>query len=172
VLTRFRVPLFLIGVTLLLAGCSQTDPAIRTQSYRRNAVYQVEISLNGTNATNCEVAQLPPGAGYGVWLWLELNSDHTGDYTGSDCGHGLGDSGAIADLGDLHWEVDPSDDTQLLITDVKLFGGLAPTTITVPRAYGHYVKDGTEVFGIDTSVLPPQFHNFRPVGRTQLQVAP
>lgn len=151
---RSWVLLPVLGLAILLAACdsTRTDPLLRTQDYGKQQQYQIEISLNCTNAHNCTEANLPPGSGMGIWLWLELNDDGTGDYTGSDCGHfhygpGEVDAGAIADLGDVeHW-YDDTENHRLVIEGVELFGGaLGPMTITVPDTLGHYKLDGFEVF--------------------------
>lgn len=146
---------------LLLVACDQTvTPGLGKQDYGRGAQYQVEISLNCTSLQNCEEAGLPPGVGFGVWLWLALNRDGTGDYAGADCGHRVqGESGAIGDRGDLRWY---DDGTHLVITGVALFGGAVPVTINVPDTIGHHVLQGYEVF--------PDFPFA--VGNTQVQVAP
>src|SRR6266496_5128958 len=57
-----------------MAGAAAT-PALA--DYGTGARYQVEISANN-------VGGVP---GDGVWLWIEMNSNGTGDYTGSDCIH-------------------------------------------------------------------------------------
>jgi hypothetical protein len=123
-------------------------------AYGKTAVYQVEISANQSFAS---------GGGYGVWLWIELDSNGTGDYTGSDCGHNLdghGSAGAVSDKGDVTWW---TDGTNLYINGVVLNGvppsGL-PISITVPAAYGH---SKTSLAAIAGAPLP---------GWVQLTVAP
>ena len=118
--------------------------------YGRGAVYQVELSAN-----------VGGRQGGGVWLWIELNHDGTGDYQGSDCGHG--GQGAAHDGGDVTWHLRGG---QVVIEEVVLngLGAFAPT-VTVPAAYGHYTGTvGTYI------TLPP----FIPptAGNSQLQVAP
>lgn len=112
--------------------------------YGNTAVYQVEISANATG---------PQGGG--AWLWIELSSDGTGTYAGSDCGHGFG---AVADKGDVTWW---SDGTTLTINGV-VFNGLGglPVTITTSASFGNSRETIFQVFGI-----PIQ-------GFAQVQVAP
>jgi hypothetical protein len=116
--------------------------------YGPGAVYQVELTANigGHN-------------GGGVWLWIALYPDGSGDYQGADCGHG---SGAARDHGDVAWS---SDGTTVTITGVVLngFGGFL-TTISVPATYGHY--SGT----IGSFLTLPGIPAF--IGTSQLQVAP
>ena len=97
----------------------------------------------------------------------DSNKDGTGDYQGSDCGHG--GAGAAHDGGDVTWAVDRG---KVVISGVVLNGLPGPdgtpgfpTTVTVPAAYGHY----TGTLG-SFIILPP----FIPsgIGSSQLQVAP
>ncbi|HET6916440.1 MAG TPA: hypothetical protein VFH56_10175 [Acidimicrobiales bacterium] len=66
-------------------------------------------------------------------LWYALNSVGTGDYHGSDCGHGIG---AVADAGDVTWHQTGNN----IEIDGTVLAGLGnfPATVTVPAAYGHY----------------------------------
>jgi hypothetical protein len=120
------------------------------QGYDPPYVYQVELSGN-----------IPSVQGGGVWLWIGLNPNGTGDYSGSDCGHG--GQGAASDKGDVTWSLSGS---SIVINGVTLNGlGGFPTTITVPSTYGHYTGTiGTYL------TLPPFIPPF--VGTTQLTVAP
>jgi hypothetical protein len=136
---------------LLAGGGTLAAAAPAWADYGPGAVYQIELSANAGG---------PQGGG--VWLWIELNSDGTGDYDGSDCGHGLG---AVPDRGDVNWSLS-DDHKQVIITYVALNGlGGFPATVTVPAKTGHYT--GTVGSFI---TLPP----FIPagVGNSQLQVAP
>jgi hypothetical protein len=132
------------GGTLAAAGPAWAD-------YGPGAVYQIELSANVGG---------PQGGG--VWLWIELNSDHTGDYQGSDCGHGFG---SAHDSGDVTWSVSASGD-QVIITSVTLNGlGGFPATVTVPAKTGHYT--GTVGSFITLPAFIPSGAGF-----SQLQVAP
>ena len=135
-----------------LAGTGMAGAASpASAAYGHGAVYQVELSANVGG---------PQGGG--VWLWIELNRDGTGDYQGSDCGHG-GQGAAAHDSGDVNWHAASG---QVVIDDIVLNGlGRFAATITVPAAYGHYT--GTVGSYI---TLPP----FIPpaAGTAQLQVAP
>lgn len=129
----------LVAGLLAMAGPAGAD-------YGTGAVYEVEISANLTGPS-----------GGGAWLWLALNANGTGDYSGADCGHGFG---AVSDRGDVTWS---SSGGWLTITGVVLngFGGL-PVTIHVPATDGHYrYSDAGAVFGIPFGG-----------GFTQVQVAP
>lgn len=139
-----------------MTGLTLSNAPNAFADYGTGAQYQIEISDNCTGLQQCLVAK-----GDGVWLWLELNKDGTGDYSGADCVHdlaGSGLSGAFGDRGDVHWS---SANGSITITGVVLIGGTVPVTITVPAGYGHYVKSAPQVFS-----------DFPIPGQVQLQVAP
>lgn len=132
----------------ICSGILAAPPALA--DYGRGAVYQVELSGNATG----------PNGG-GVWLWYALNSDGTGDYHGSDCGHGLG---AVADAGDVTWH--PIAGNQIEIDGTVLAGlGNFAATVTVPATYGHYTGTLGSYITLP-GFIPPQ------IGFSQLQVAP
>jgi hypothetical protein len=140
---------FLLLVTLVaafaaaLAGGASAD-------YGNTAVYQIELSMN-----------IPGHEGGGVWLWIELSSDGSADYSGSDCGHA--GQGAVSDKGSATWS---DSGGSITITGILLNGlGGFPTTVTVPDTYGHYT-------GTDASFLTLPAFIPAGIGFTQLQVAP
>jgi len=118
-------------------------------AYGNGAVYQVELTANAGG---------PDGGG--VWLWIELDQNGTGDYSGADCGHGLG---STSDKGEVTWS---SSNGWITISGVVLNGlGGFPTTITVPATTGHY--SGTIGSFLTLPGFIPPF-----IGKSQLQVAP
>jgi hypothetical protein len=91
--------------------------------YGQGGAYQAELSAN-----------IGGPYGGGVWLWVELNRDGTGDYQGSDCGHG--GQGAASDSGSVTWS---GSGGKVEISGIVLNGlGGFPATITLPATYGHY----------------------------------
>ncbi len=117
----------------------------------------MEITANGSG---------PDGGG--IWLWLGLypsagsTTIGTGDYAGSDCGHGVG---SVRDRGDVTWS---AANGWLTISGVVLNGlGGASVTITVPSRYDHYAYK-TDAFTTIFSGLP----SFITGGFAQVQVAP
>lgn len=137
------------AVTALAGGGALAAAGPALADYGNGAAYQVELSANVGG---------PHGGG--VWLWFALNRDGTGDYQGSDCGHG---EGAAHDSGDVRWQLAGD---QIVITDVTLsaLGGF-PATVTVPASYGHYTGTVGSYITLP-SFIPPS------VGNSQLQVAP
>ena len=138
-------------------------------SYGPGALYQIELSL-GDNGTD-------HGQGGGIWLWIALYPNGTGDYAGSDCieqGGRYGIHGAYPDQGDVTWtyanNCSPGEGCDLVISGVLINGwaafGFDPnTTITVPSLYGHYA--GT--LGTFLTLIPVLDPNG---GQSVLQVAP
>ena len=149
----------LLMLIALIASLAAATAATASAQYGRGAVYQVELSMN-----------VPGNQGGGVWLWLSLNKDGTGDYAGADCGHG--GQGTASDKGDVTWT---RVGDQLVISGVvynatptdPMHGDFTPyaPTITVPAAYGHYT-------GVDDSYTTLPGYIPSGVGFTQLQVAP
>jgi hypothetical protein len=154
-LRRNLVAIAATATLSVLALAGTAGPA--SADYGNGAQYQVEISANNVGGV--------PGSG--VWLWIALDRDGTGDYAGSDCIHtgsllghpGL--NGASAIRGDVTWTDTGS---ALVISGVGLIGGLFPVTITVPDTYGHSVIAADSV--ITDFALGPMG------GWAQVQVAP
>ena len=144
-----RIRTFLAACVLAAAAGGATS-ATALADYGSGAQYQIELSAN-----------ISGKSGGGAWLWISLNSDGTGDYSGADCGHG--GVGAVSDKGDVTWTISGG---SVVISGVVLNGlGGFPTTVTVPAAYGHYT--GTVGTFLTVPSFIPSF-----VGTSQLQVAP
>lgn len=138
-------------LTTLVAAMVAIPVASASADYGTGAEHQIELSAN-----------LAGRGGGGVWLWIELNSEGTGNYAGSDCGHG--GQGAAADKGDVEWE---EVEGQLVIHGVVLSGlGEFPTTVTVPAESGHYTGSLGSFIELP---FPPEVTES---GNSQLQVAP
>src|SRR5438034_4228946 len=147
-----------MGALVAALAAALATPA--AADYGPGALYQVGITANESG----------PNGG-GVWLWLGLypasgsTTSGTGDYAGSDCGHGFG---AASDRGDVTWL---SSGGTLTITGVVLNGfgpiGPVPVKITVPSTYGHYAYPSDAFASIFTG-LP----FFVTGGHAQVQIAP
>jgi hypothetical protein len=138
------------AASVMLTGGMMAGAAPAMADYGPTAVYQVMLSTN-----------VPGNQGGGVWLWLELSSDHSVDYQGADCGHG--GVGAVHDGGATTWGWSGS---HIVIPNVILNGlGGFRATVTTPGTTGHW--SGTLGSFI---TLPP----FLPAGAgfSQLTVAP
>ena len=132
---------------------SQLNVSSAEKGYEAHDIYQIELSAN-----------VPSPQGGGVWLWIGLNPNGEGDYSGSDCGHG--GEGAASNKGDVTWHYTGLNNAWIEIDGVILNGlGGFPTTITVPSKYGHYT--GTLGTYLTLPSFIPPF-----IGFSQLQVAP
>ena len=144
-----RIRTFLVACLVAAAAAGATS-ATALADYGSGAQYQIELSAN-----------ISGKSGGGVWLWISLNRDGTGDYSGADCGHG--GAGAVSDKGGVTWTMSGG---SVVISGIALNGlGGFPTTVTVPAAYGHYT--GTVGTFLTVPSFIPSF-----VGTSQLQVAP
>lgn len=141
------------GAGCLAAALTGVGATPALADYGPGAQYQVEISANN-------VGGVP---GDGVWLWIELNSNGTGDYTGADCIHtgSAGLNGAGHQRGDVKWT---DSGGKLTISGVALVDAQFPVIVVVSDRYGHYV-------GPSDSFI--QGFALGPIGGTaQVQVAP
>jgi hypothetical protein len=124
--------------------------AAGTHGYDGGQIYNIELSAN-----------IPGVQGGGVWLWIALYSNGTGDYSGADCGHG--GAGAAHDSGNVTWHYDGAN---IVINGVVLNGldGFV-ATLTVPSKTGHY-KGTLGAFITLPGFIPGD------IGFSQLTVAP
>lgn len=139
----WRRALALAAVGAIVGALVMSSGGTALADYGSGAQYQIEISANCTGPTTCI-----PGfvQGYGLWLWAELNADHTGEYEAADCGHGYGDNVGFHDSGDVQWS---SDGTTLTITGATIFGpNKVPIILTVSAQYGHYAESFAQVVDV------------------------
>jgi hypothetical protein len=120
------------GLLVAMTGTAWADSS--SGDYGPGAQYQIAISANN-------VGGVP---GDGVWTWIALYPDGTGDYTAADCIHtgSAGLNGAGHERGDVTWT---DSGGMLTISGVALVNGEFPVTITVPDQYGHYVLPSDSV---------------------------
>jgi hypothetical protein len=172
---RRRLALLLLGAALTLAaGCLASGPALAGNG--AGAQYQIELSANAPGPGQMHgVGGLGGG---GIWLWIALNRDGSGDYAGSDCGHG---EGAAKDAGDIEgWYFGDGDGTPnpagdwVVVPGIQLNGlaavnGGQPyvTSVVVPRTDGHYSSTFGAYF-LSLPFPPPVLAS----GFSELEVAP
>jgi hypothetical protein len=100
-LLRILVP------AMLLMGASTASSVTGAAAYgsQDQPLAQIELSGNCNNPSYPLCAPPPAGVGLGgIWLWIEIDSNGTGDVAGAGCGHirGVG-GGAGPILGDITW---------------------------------------------------------------------
>ena len=158
--------ILVLGTTAMMLPSCQKDVQPAPQPAQTSALNQSNRAgthgYDGGQIYNIELSANVPGVqGGGVWLWIALYSNGTGDYSGADCGHG--GAGAASDKGEVTWSYDGAN---IVIKGLVLAGldGFV-TTITVPSKYGHYT--GTLGSFLTLPGFIPPF-----IGFSQLQVAP
>jgi hypothetical protein len=159
-----RCALALMAAGAMVGGVLLSSASTALADYGAGAQYQVEISDNCNGPGSCI-----PGVvkGFGVWLWIELNSDGTGDYEAADCGHiGPGNTpgatGAFHDSGDVTWAYSNGGST-ITIQGAAIFGNTVPIVVSVHAAYGHYTAPTVQVLTVPALGPLP--------GSAQVQVA-
>jgi len=129
---------------------------------------QIEFSGNCDNPSFGFCAPPPAGVGIGgIWFWVEIDADGTGDLSGAVCGHtfGKGPSGAQSIKGAAHWSYSTR-------ADAMNQGAFGLPGIVDPHDHYYLVTiPSGEKFLFPTTV---GHYSFTPVhGVTlQLQVAP
>jgi hypothetical protein len=91
-----------VALAALVAWCGPAHAYGRADS----PLAQIEFSGNCDNPSFGFCAPPPAGVGIGgIWLWVEIDADGTGDLSGAVCGHtfGTGPSGAQSIKGGAHW---------------------------------------------------------------------
>ena len=99
-LLRSRV----VSALALTAGAVGMVSAGATSAYAYGKadqpLAQVEVSANCDNPGFPLCAPFPDGVGTGgIWYWVELDANHTGDLSGADCGHTVGGIGGPGGAG-------------------------------------------------------------------------
>lgn len=89
----FLLVLLVAGLSIF-AGFMGTGKAL-AYGHQDNPIAQIEISFNCTNAALCPDIT---GTG-GLWIWAEVDTGGSLDYTLSGCGHTVGGSGGPGGAG-------------------------------------------------------------------------
>ena len=169
---RIRRILPILGLAALAAGLATASSTTGALAYgaAEHPVAQVEISANCDNPSYPFCANVV-GTG-GIWLWIELDADGTGDVSGAGCGHtvggvgGPGGAGAGPIKGEAHWfknafpigvnvldAADPTDTHGITNWYVIFLPGNEPP-FSVPVATGHYSWQPTNGVSVQTTVAP------------------
>lgn len=91
---------------MLLVGASTASSVTGAAAYgsQDKPLAQIELSANCNNPSYPLCAPPPAGVGLGgIWLWIEIDSNGTGDVAGAGCGHIRGVGGAGSIRGDITW---------------------------------------------------------------------
>jgi hypothetical protein len=100
-LLRILVPAML----LMGAGTASSVTGAAAYGSQDQPLAQIELSANCNNPSYPLCAPPPAGVGLGgIWLWIEIDSNNTGDVAGAGCGHVRGVGGGAGSIsGDITW---------------------------------------------------------------------
>lgn len=167
-MTRFRRMLPIWGLAAILAALGVAGSGTAASAYGKadQPVAQVEVSANCDNPSYFFCSPQAVGTG-GIWFWVELDANHTGDLRGAACGHTVGGGGAGA--GSINTSVswfnspvpigvnvldaaDPTDTHGITSWYVIVMPSGPP--FSVPTALGHYSWQPTNGVSLQTTVAP------------------
>ncbi len=96
--------LVLLAAALAIPTVAFTSGSVFAYGHADQPLAQLEISGNCDNPNNYFCSNVV-GVG-GIWLWIEIDANGTGDVAGSGCGHTVGGprGGAESIRGDVTWE--------------------------------------------------------------------
>ncbi|HET7418973.1 MAG TPA: hypothetical protein VFL27_01175 [Candidatus Dormibacteraeota bacterium] len=101
-MARIRRALLLCGLATAVAGATLVSEVATTFAYGAadQPLAQVEVSANCDNPSFPLCAPFPAGVGTGgIWYWVELDANGTGDLSGAACGHTVGGVGGPGGAG-------------------------------------------------------------------------
>jgi hypothetical protein len=93
-----RLTVFVVLVVAAVAGLGSGKALAYGKADQPLA--QVEVSANCDNPSFFLCAPFPAGVGTGgIWYWVELDANGTGDLSGAACGHTVGGAGGPGGAG-------------------------------------------------------------------------
>jgi len=162
--------ILLPGLAVAALGTAASTLGAAAYGKADQPLAQIELSANCNNPTFALCAPPPTGVGTGgIWLWIEIDSDNTADFSGAGCGHTVGGIGGPGGAG---------------------AGGIRGTTTWSYATFAQAQAAGAFFFGIDPNntyylvnfgpdgsfAFPttPGHYSFQPVAGVtiQLQIAP
>jgi hypothetical protein len=156
---RLRVLLAAGALTAITLGAATTGAAAYGRADQPLA--QIEFSANCNNPSFPLCAPPPAGFGLGgVWFWIEIDANGTGDIAGAGCGHDRAGSGGAGPIrGEISWwpstgpqglafAVDPNN----LYYNVNLGDGGPP--LSFPQTVGHYSFAPAPGVNVQTQIAP------------------
>jgi hypothetical protein len=154
---RFRI--IFLGAALAIATLGASSSGVAAYGRADHPLAQIEFSANCNNPGYFLCSPQVFGLG-GIWLWIEIDANGTGDVAGAGCGHVRGVGGGAGPIrGDITWTltlgaqgesfgVDPND----MYYNVSLGGG--GPMISFPQTVGHYSFKPAPAVTIQTQVAP------------------
>jgi len=153
--------LLLAASVLALAAVGASSGGVAAYGAADHPLAQLELSANCNDPSFGLCQQVGLG---GIWLWIEIDANGTGDIAGAGCGHDrAGSGGADSIRGEITW-------TSGSAADVVGAGGFLFGVDPNNQYYVIALGPG-EVFGFPKTVGHYSFHPV-PAVTIQLQVAP
>lgn len=161
----------IVGLAGVLAAVGVAISGGAALAYGRadQPVAQVEVSANCDNPSFFFCSQVV-GTG-GIWFWVELDANHTGDLRGAECGHTVGGAGGPGGAGagsinaSVNWfyssapigvnvldAADPTDTHGITSWYVIVMPNGPP--FSVPVQQGHYSWQPISGVSLQTTVAP------------------
>jgi hypothetical protein len=163
---RRLLPIAGLAAALAAAGIAGSASGVAAYGKADRPLAQVEVSANCNDPSFPFCANVV-GTG-GIWYWVELDADHTGDLAGAECGHtvgGGGPAGAGSIKGSVQWfyspvpvgvnVLNPTDpnDTHGITSWYVIIMPTGPP-FSVPVAQGHYSWHPVAAVTLQTTVAP------------------
>ncbi len=98
-----------LALPVVMASLAVLSGSAHAYGRADSPLAQIEFSGNCNNPSFPFCAPPPAGVGTGgIWFWVEIDADGTGDIAGAACGHsftshGKGTAGAGSIKGDITW---------------------------------------------------------------------
>ena len=158
-LLRLRVAFAAAALTVATLGAMTGGAA----AYGRadHPLAQIEFSATCNNPSFPLCAPPPNGFGLGgIWFWIEIDANGTGDISGAGCGHDRAGSGGAGSIrGEVSWwpstgpqglafAVDPNNQYY----NVDIGDGGPP--LSFPRTVGHYSFKPAAGVSVQTQIAP------------------
>jgi hypothetical protein len=156
-----KLRLILAAGLLALGALGATGGGVAAYGKADQPLAQLELSANCNDPTFGLCQQVGLG---GIWFWIEIDANGTGDIAGAGCGHDRAGSGGASPIrGEITW-------TSGSAADVLGAGGFL---FGVDPSNSYYIIQFApgEVFGFPKTVGHYSFHPV-PAVTIQLQVAP
>jgi hypothetical protein len=156
---QFRV--IVLGAALAIATLGVSSSGAAAYGHADQPLAQIEFSANCNNPSFPLCAPPPAGFGLGgIWVWIEIDANGTGDIAGAGCFHikGVG-GGAGPILGDITWTASTGPQGEAFAVDphnlyynVRLGDGGPP--LSFPQTFGHYSFAPAPAVTIQLQVAP------------------
>lgn len=156
------VRLALLAGAMAIALAGFTAGGVAAYGRADQPLAQLEFSGNCNNPSFPLCAPPPQGFGLGgIWLWIEIDANHTGDVAGAGCGHVRGGGGGAGSIrGDVTWwwsQLPQGGPTTFGPPDpagyynVQIPGG---DVLAFPVTQGHYSAHPVPGVALETTVAP------------------